>query len=100
MLDVKLELVYDTETLTLSLTNAQSAWHISGYQVYDHQLSMSEAEKFCISQSGHLPSVTSEAENDEIGKVAKRGFVWLGAKRSRESGKMLWVDKNAWDYED
>ena len=72
----------------------------SGYQVYDHQLSMSEAEKFCISQSGHLPSVTSEAENDEIGKVAKRGFVWLGARRLGQSGKMLWLDKRPWDYED
>ena len=44
----------------------------SGYQVYDHQLSMPEAEKFCVSQGGHLPSVTSKEENSEIKKAVKK----------------------------
>ena len=72
----------------------------SGYQVYDHLLSMPEAKKFCVSQGGHLPSVTSEAENDEIGKIAKRGFVWLGARRRGQSGSWSWLDETAWDYDD
>ena len=93
----------DTKDIVISV-QTEGNWSYrfgpSGYQVYDHQLSMPEAEKFCVSQGGHLPSVTSKEENSEIKKAVKKDYVWLGAKRFGQSGKMSWLDMRPWVYED
>ena len=102
--EVKSDVFHDNDIVISVQTEGNWSYRIkeTGYQVYDRLLSMPEAEKFCISQGGHLASVTSQAENNEIANAASRhsGYVWLGAKRLGITDKMSWLDKREWQYTD
>ena len=66
------------------------------------------AEDYCVSQGGHLPSVTSNLEagelyselleNDEIS--LRRACIWLGGTNNEVAENWTWVDGTDWGYED
>ena len=102
ILEVQSDVHKDADTVISVQTDGNWSYMIkeTGYQVYDRNLSMPDAEKFCISQGGHLASVTSKEENFEIWNTDWRhsGCVWLGAKRLGITDKMFWLDKREWKY--
>ena len=56
------------------------------------------AEKFCVNQGGHLASVGSREENDELKKLAGDEVVWLGGRRG-EGDKWQWLEGRPWTYQ-
>ena len=61
-------------------------------QLFEKELNMSEAEKVCVSLGGHLPSVLSKEEQEEITKLANGNEVWLGGKKNEDDG-YEWLDQ-------
>ena len=68
-------------------------------QLSGENLSWSDAENFCASQGGHLASVTSQSEQDEITKLANGNFVWLGRRRKSMVDPWQWSDGRQWGYQ-
>ena len=52
------------------------------FQLHKERLNNSAAEDYCVGQGGHLASVGSEREEEQIIKVADGNNVWLGGRRS------------------
>ena len=67
-----------------------------------------EAESHCVAKGGHLATITSEEEKDELFNVIPdpkelglEGIaVWLGGKRLERKGNWTWVNGKEWEYED
>ena len=57
-----------------------------------------EAEAECRSEGGHLASVISEEENQELKRVAGNKYVWLGGRK--ELGEWSWSDNFTWGFTD
>ena len=53
-------------------------------QFYKQNLSMSDAESFCASMGGHLPSILSLEEQEKVSDTANGTVVWLGAQRQNQ----------------
>ena len=66
------------------------------YKSSDGGNPLSEAEEFCTSLDAQLASVGSEAEQDEIKKVADKKLVWLGGIRNQS---WQWLDGTRWTYQ-
>jgi hypothetical protein len=69
-------------------------------QLYNDELkalSSPAAEQFCASRGGHLASVGSQGEQDQIEKAADGKWVWLGAEK--KEGDWHWLDNRTWEYE-
>ena len=66
-------------------------------ELYPLDLKMKDAEDFCVSRGGHLASIGSQEDLDEIAEVAGGEFVWLGGTRVRDDWH--WVDGRPWGYE-
>ena len=54
--------------------------------LYKKNLTAFAAKEFCVNQGGHLASVGSQEEQDELEKVAGDELVWLGGRR-KEGGE-------------
>ena len=67
-------------------------------QMYNKSLSQPDAEDFCMSRGGHLASIGSQEEQDEIKEIAN-GKVWLGGKRNPVSKEWQWLDGRLWGYQ-
>ena len=61
-----------------------------------------DAEAECQREGGHLVSVTSEKENDELTRFLQRSkdmmIIWLGGRQ--EAGVWSWSDSSPWGYTD
>ena len=83
-------------------TNGNWSFFAPKYEtrLYKDCLDMSGAEQFCVNQGGHLASVGSQWENDEVVKVAGRGnYVWLGGRRRAGADRWEWLDERGWSYQ-
>ena len=73
------------------------------FRIHDESMSHDAAEKYCVSQGGHLASVGSERELDQIKKVVEAGKghhrIWLGGRRIPERGVWQWLDGTDWDFQ-
>ena len=53
----------------------EGSWHFfapnNKTHLYDEKMNMSAAELFCVDQGGHLASVGSQEEQDELKKVSE-----------------------------
>ena len=58
---------------------------------------MRDAEDFCVSRGGHLASVGSQEDQDEIAQVAEGEPVWLGGMRIDDEWQ--WLDGTPWSFE-
>ena len=59
----------------------------------------SAAEEYCVSQGGHLASVGSKTEQEEIEQVGYGTNVWLGGRRVADKAGWQWLDNRAWVYQ-
>ena len=71
--------------------------------IHNKGLSSSEGEDLCVSKGGHLASVGSRRENDEIFRLASGKTVSLGGRR--KAGEWLkgwegwaWSDGRPWEF--
>ena len=62
-------------------------------QLYRHELSMHDAEEFCVSQGGHLPSILSKEEQNHTLYAAWYENVWLGGTINKSASQTEWVKK-------
>ena len=59
----------------------------------------SAAEEFCFDRRGHLASIGSLGENEEVIKVAEGHKVWLGGRRTVGGVAWGWLDGRPWTFE-
>ena len=61
-----------------------------------------QAEEFCVSKGGHLASVNSQFEHDQVKELLKDEkeveFVWLGGSDEKKEGEWVWSDGAPWRY--
>ena len=71
-------------------------------ELHKKTMEMPAAEIFCTSMGGHLASIDSQREQDEMKRVAgasaRRGL-WLGATRKAGNESWQWLDGTTWDYQ-
>ena len=67
---------------------------------------MSAAEEVCIKQGGHLASVSSQEEQEELTGLIGLDYSnlndvyhWLGGKKEKGSGEWHWLNGQQWRYE-
>ena len=64
---------------------------------YAEKKTWAEAEAYCQEEGGHLASVLSEDEQQEVEALAE-GPVWLGATDKEREGVWQWTDGSLWNY--
>ena len=62
-----------------------------------HNKTWYEAEEDCVRQGGHLPSVTSDDENKQVGKSTIDWYKWIGGRRDNDN-HWTWSDRSEWNY--
>ena len=63
--------------------------------LYKEKLNASAAEQFCVNQGGHLASVGSREEDEEIAKKTD-DYVWLGGISNQKLRKPICAGKGDW----
>ncbi len=73
------------------------------YALFNDSMLWTQAKKACERRGGHLVTVTSQAEQDFIKKLAdeqaKKYYFWLGGTDAKQEGVWKWVTGERWDYE-
>ena len=71
--------------------------------LYETKMNMSAAELFCVDQGGHLVSVGSQEEQDDLVNVVEQVLpfddVWLGGRRTLGGDAWEWLDGRPWSYQ-
>ena len=77
-----------------------SFWEGAKYKLYTERKTWVDAEATCQEEGGHLASVLSDEEQEEV-RAAKIGVshIWIGATDSREEGVWRWADGSPWGYQ-
>lgn len=63
-----------------------AVWNGHYYKVYDSPMKWNDAKKYCEKQGGHLVTITSKEEHEEVSSLISHGsknFYWLGAERTQ-----------------
>ena len=74
-----------------SFTSPDNKW-----KRYKEDLTWDEAEDFCVSHGGHLPSIHSSREQAQLKQFANGTFLWLGARRKSKDDVWQWSDGTLW----
>jgi len=93
----------DTKTGYKSSADCPAGYTHFGRNCYRfHWLSKSwyEADAYCLTQGGHLPSVHSYQEEKFLQKLSGENIYWLGAyPKSSSAAGWVWSDGTEWDYD-
>ena len=85
-----------------TVDETQYSWRGHIYQVFDLEMSWTEARKYCEENGGHLASVTSQAEQEVIetmlSESGKAEIYWLGATDQDTENEWKWIDGEKFDY--
>ena len=75
-------------------------WEGSKYKLYtDEYKNWSDAASHCQGEGGHLASVMSDGEQEEVRAAAGgQDLVWLGGSDVEEEGVWRWADGSPWGY--
>ena len=92
---------YDRELKKLEkeITKADPSRDLIKYRIFDIGMEWSSAKAYCESMGGHLATITSQQEQEEIEKLLKDGgknSYWIGGYV--ESGKWKWVTGEKFEY--
>ena len=68
------------------------------YKLYTEEKSWIEAESHCQDEGGHLASVLSQGDKEDLEAIAGLGTFWLGGTDEGENGKWRWSDGKPWEY--
>jgi hypothetical protein len=84
---------------------AEAETAASRYAVINETLDWNAAKAACEAQGGHLVTITSQAEQDEIVKLLagiddskKRNSYFLGGMDTDKTGEYKWVTGESFDY--
>ena len=95
-------LVVNIETM-----DAEEEWKFSLQEkrimLYQQTLTFSDAMEFCETLGGHLPSIESQIEQDEVVAEAKdssSAYAWLGGSDQEDEGIWTWTDDTLWNFTD
>ena len=93
-------LVINIETL-----DAQEEWNFSRQErrimLYYQALTFSDALGFCKTLGGHLASIESQIEQDDVVVEAKDSYLahaWLGGSDKEDEGNWTWTDETLWNF--
>ena len=102
--DIKI-ILSDTGALIISI-HTEDKWtfqlHKNRFQVYNIKLNISDAGDYCVQQGGHLASVESQQEQDEINQVLEGNSdttFWLGGLKKTGGERWQWTDGRQWVYQ-
>ena len=71
------------------------------YKLYTSKKNWQQAERHCENESGHLASIHSEQENQEVAKFVGDGRkIWIGGSKPKERWKRSWrwTDGSTWGF--
>ena len=93
---------YSSSTFT-PIKPIEVAAHTSRYEVVQADVSWTEANQACMQKGGHLVTITSQAEMDEVSRLCDdKGikYVWMGGYTSvyGDSSFGHWVTGENFDY--
>ena len=76
------------------------SWQGPRLQLYERELNMSDAESFCVRMGGHLPSILSREEQEEMRKVSNGSYgVWVGGIKKADGSGWEWLDGRKWGFQ-
>ena len=79
---------------THSTTISENNQHV----MYKEARTWEEAEEFCFHKGGHLASVSTEEEWNEIITVIGDEQVWVGGTDQVKEGEWEWIDGTPWNF--
>ena len=68
------------------------------YKLYTEKKTWSDAEAHCQKVGGHLASVLSQEEQEEVTAAAGGKTVWIGGNNQDQEGRWRWTDGSHWNY--
>lgn len=94
--------VLKNQSFTASKT-VTVADHSSRYEVIGADISWTEANDICLEKGGHLATITSQAEMDELVRLADESglkYLWIGGYTSVNNGKAYghWITGEPFNY--
>ena len=70
------------------------------YQIIEETMSWTDAKKYCESKGGHLATITSKEEQEQIDALNRENRnLWIGGYREDDGTEWKWVTGEAWGYE-
>jgi len=90
---------WDTEAAYRSYCSEKERQHT--YELFDLNLSWSEARDYCESLGGHLATITSQTEQDAVAELLQSGLqkaYWLGGTDSVLEGNWVWITGETWSF--
>lgn len=71
----------------------------STYAIYDDAMSWTDADKLCKDIGGHLISITSQGESEEIAKyINENNRYWIGLSDTAKEGTFVWSSGESFSY--
>ena len=88
-----------SSTFSMTVTSSTSGTH--RYQLFNESMTWTEAKAYCENLGGHLATITSQSEHDEVMKLVpqnERRIYWLGGFRKSTSSAWEWVTGEAFSF--
>lgn len=101
--DFKDDFEYElTETESETESTTEEVKKVSSYSVHFGDVTWGEAVKACQNMGGHLVTIDSEEEFNQIMSLIapydKKSVFFLGGWRSADSYEYYWIDNNGYQY--
>ena len=73
-------------------------WEGHKYELYTRTKTWQDADTFCEGRGGHLASIKSEKEQQEISMTSQGDPVWVGGSDKKEEGTWSWSDGSNFSF--
>ena len=96
---VQLEVAAREEGVQEEIMYSTASWGKPKYSYYEKKRTWADAEAHCQREGGHLASVLSQEEHEEM-MIAFGSYsaIWLGGNDQEEEGRWCWSDGAPWNY--
>ena len=68
------------------------------YKLYEEEKTWSDAEEHCQGERGHLASVLTQEEQEEVKVAAGGNDIWIGGSDQHQEGSWRWTDGSQWNF--